>query len=86
MLWPRQAINAEDHHAIRPDCVDPAPRNRAPHVSHEEDPDWCYGGIGPGAYLRTRLTKVLYAFASRNSRWRITPDWPALRPRSPIGR
>ena len=70
MLGPRQAINAEDHHASRPDCVDPAPRGRAPHVGHEEDPHrWCEG-MGR-AYLRARLIKVLCAFASRNSRWRV---------------
>ncbi len=34
MLRPRQAINAEDHHASRPDCIDPAPRGRAPNVGH----------------------------------------------------
>lgn len=70
MLGPRQAINAEDHHAGRPDCVDPAPRGWAPHVGHEEDPHrWCEG-MGR-VYLRARLIKVLCAFTSRNSRWRV---------------
>jgi hypothetical protein len=70
MLGPRQAISAEDHHAGRPDCVDPAPGGWAPHVGHEEDPRRWREGMGR-AYLFARLIKVFCTFASLNRRWRV---------------